>query len=119
VNGAGAGAGAGAGGMGAAMNASMTMNAGHQMDLHHLYEMVLELSEVLKNNREITKNIVSSAEEVMVCSDQDSRVTGNRANAGNRSMAIQRMQVPLCGMSTARSPVCSRNDFSFILRLCN
>lgn len=61
----------GAGGMGAAINASMTMNAGHQMDLHHLYEMVLELSEVLKNNREITKNIVSSAEEVMVCSDQD------------------------------------------------
>lgn len=53
------------GGMGAAINASMSMNAGHQMDLHHLYEMVLELSEVLKNNREVTKSIVSSAEEVM------------------------------------------------------
>lgn len=53
------------GGMGAAMNASMSMNAGHQMDLHHLYEMVLELSEVLKNNREVTKSIVSSAEEIM------------------------------------------------------
>lgn len=35
------------------------------MDLHHLYEMVLELSEVLKNNREVTKSIVSSAEEIM------------------------------------------------------
>lgn len=53
------------GGMGAAMNASMSMNAGHQMDLHHLYEMVLELSEVLKNNREVTKSIVSSAEDIM------------------------------------------------------
>ena len=62
------GGGPGAGGMGAAMNASMSMNAGHQMDLHHLYEMVLELSEVLKNNREVTKSIVSSAEDIMVCS---------------------------------------------------
>lgn len=53
------------GGMGPAMNANMSMNAGHQMDLHHLYEMVLELSEVLKNNREVTKSIVSSAEEIM------------------------------------------------------
>lgn len=51
--------------MGAAMNTSISMNAGHQMDLHHLYEMVLELSEVLKNNREVTKSIVSSAEEIM------------------------------------------------------
>jgi hypothetical protein len=62
------GGGPGAGGMGAAMNASMSMNAGHQMDLHHLYEMVLELSDVLKNNREVTKSIVSSAEDIMVCS---------------------------------------------------
>ncbi|KAJ5161584.1 hypothetical protein N7492_006976 [Penicillium capsulatum] len=52
------------GGM-AAMNGGMSMNAGHQMDLHHLYEMVMELSDVLKNNREVTKNIVSSAEEIM------------------------------------------------------
>lgn len=48
------------------MNAGIPMNAGHQMDLHHLYEMVLELSEVLKNNRETTKSIVSTAEEIMV-----------------------------------------------------
>ncbi|EAW22580.1 uncharacterized protein NFIA_012690 [Aspergillus fischeri NRRL 181] len=46
-------------------NAGIPMNAGHQMDLHHLYEMVLELSEVLKNNRETTKSIVSTAEEIM------------------------------------------------------
>jgi hypothetical protein len=50
----------------AGMNAGVPMNAGHQMDLHHLYDMVLELSEVLKNNRETTKSIVSSAEEIMV-----------------------------------------------------
>lgn len=49
-----------------AMNPGMPLNAGHQMDLHHLYEMVLELSEVLKNNREVTKSIVSSAEDIMV-----------------------------------------------------
>lgn len=48
------------------MNGGMPMNAGHQMDLHHLYEMVLELSDVLKNNREVTKSIVNSAEEIMV-----------------------------------------------------
>ncbi|KAJ5127009.1 hypothetical protein N7448_007788 [Penicillium atrosanguineum] len=53
------------GGMGAALAAGMPMNAGHQMDLHHLYDMVLELADVLKNNREVTKNIVTSAEEIM------------------------------------------------------
>lgn len=51
-------------GMGMGMN--MPMNAGHQMDLNHLYEMVLELSDVLKNNRDMTKGIISSAEEIMV-----------------------------------------------------
>jgi hypothetical protein len=53
--------GGGMGGMG-----GMPMNAGHQMDLHHLYEMVVELSDVLKNNRDVTKNIVANAEEIMV-----------------------------------------------------
>ena len=54
----------------AAMNSGMSMNAGRQMDLHRLYEMVLELSDVLKNNREVTKSIVSSAEEIMVLHNQ-------------------------------------------------
>ncbi|PGH17571.1 hypothetical protein AJ80_04749 [Polytolypa hystricis UAMH7299] len=49
----------------AGMNVGMPMNAGHQMDLNHLYEMVLELSDVLKNNRDMTKGIVNGAEEVM------------------------------------------------------
>ena len=56
-------------GGGMAVNGNGPMNAGHQMDLHHLYEMVLELSEVLKNNREVTKSIVTSAEEIMVRSE--------------------------------------------------
>lgn len=59
VNGA-----SGMSGMGMGMN--VPMNAGHQMDLNHLYEMVLELSDVLKNNRDMTKGIINSAEEIMV-----------------------------------------------------
>ncbi|KAJ5576997.1 hypothetical protein N7535_003923 [Penicillium sp. DV-2018c] len=51
------------GGMGA-MNSGHPMNAGHQMDLHHLYEMVGELSDVLKHNRDVAKNIVANAEEI-------------------------------------------------------
>ena len=53
-------------GVGMGMNMNMPMNAGHQMDLNHLYEMVLELSDVLKNNRDMTKGIINSAEEIMV-----------------------------------------------------
>jgi hypothetical protein len=57
------------------MNVAMPMNAGYQMDLNQLYEMVLELSEVLKNNRDMTKGIINSAEEIMVCSFFSSRVS--------------------------------------------
>ncbi|ODH38384.1 hypothetical protein ACO22_02383 [Paracoccidioides brasiliensis] len=52
------------GGMGP-MNVGMPVNAGHQMDLNHLYEMVLELSDVLKSNRDMTKGIINSTEEIM------------------------------------------------------
>lgn len=54
------------GGM-AGINGGVPMSAGHQMDLRHLFDMVLELSDVLKNNRDMTKSIVSSAEDIMVC----------------------------------------------------
>lgn len=67
------------GGMGS-FAPGMSMNAGHQMDLHHLYDMVLELSDVLKNNREVTKNIVSSAEDIMVCWRIACRQTNARGN---------------------------------------
>ncbi|KAL8723131.1 MAG: hypothetical protein Q9181_007351 [Wetmoreana brouardii] len=46
------------------MNLSMPMNAGHQMDVNMLYQKVLELSEVLRENREKTKGIVAGAEEL-------------------------------------------------------
>ncbi|KAJ5627992.1 hypothetical protein N7490_010220 [Penicillium lividum] len=67
------------GGM-AVMNGNGPMNAGHQMDLHHLYDMVLELSDVLKNNREVTKNIVSSAEEIMHGSSDGASPTMQQLN---------------------------------------
>lgn len=37
------------------------------MDLNHLYAMVNELSEVLKNNRDLTSGIIKSAEDIAVC----------------------------------------------------
>lgn len=43
----------------------LPMNAGHQMDLNNLYDMVVEFSDILKHNREMTRGIVASAEEIM------------------------------------------------------
>ena len=48
------------------VNLSMPMNAGHQMDVNMLYQKVLELSEVLKENRDRTQGIVAGAEELAV-----------------------------------------------------
>lgn len=56
----------GGGAVGNNMMAGLPMNAGHQMDLNNLYEMVIEFSDVLKHNREMTRGIVASAEELMV-----------------------------------------------------
>ncbi|CRG89700.1 hypothetical protein PISL3812_06739 [Talaromyces islandicus] len=55
----------GGGPVGNNMMAGLPMNAGHQMDLNNLYEMVIEFSDVLKHNREMTRGIVASAEELM------------------------------------------------------
>ena len=52
-------------GNGASMN-GMPMIAGQQMDVNFLYQKVVELSEVLKDNREKTQAIVASAEELAV-----------------------------------------------------
>ena len=52
-------------GTGAAMN-GMPMIAGQQMDVNFLYQKVVELSEVLKDNREKTLAIIASAEELAV-----------------------------------------------------
>ena len=52
-------------GNGAGMN-GMPMIAGQQMDVNFLFQKVLELSELLKENRERTQGIVAGAEELAV-----------------------------------------------------
>ena len=54
------------GNTGPAMNA-LPMAAGTQMDVNFLYQKVVELSEVLRENREKTQSIVGAAEELAVC----------------------------------------------------
>ncbi|KAI4254160.1 MAG: hypothetical protein L6R42_007312 [Xanthoria sp. 1 TBL-2021] len=46
------------------INLNMPMNAGHQMDVNMLYQKILELSEMLRENREQTQAIVAGAEEL-------------------------------------------------------
>ena len=53
---------------GLAAAAGVPMNAGQQMDVHMLYQKVVELSEVLKENREQTRGIINGAEELAVSS---------------------------------------------------
>ncbi|KAL8708062.1 MAG: hypothetical protein Q9220_006994 [cf. Caloplaca sp. 1 TL-2023] len=60
------------------MSLSMPMNAGHQMDVNMLYQKILELSEVLKENRDKTQGIVAGAEEL-----------ATRAAANGASPSIQ------------------------------
>ena len=48
------------------MNLGMPMSAGQQMDVNMLYQKVVELSEVLRENREKTHGVVSGAEELAV-----------------------------------------------------
>ena len=48
------------------LNMGMPMNAGQQMDVNMLYQKVLELSEVLRENREKTQGLVAGAEELAV-----------------------------------------------------
>ena len=52
-------------GNGAGLNA-MPMIAGQQMDVNFLFQRVLELSELLKENRERTQGIIAGAEELAV-----------------------------------------------------
>lgn len=63
------GTGGGMNGMGGGISNGMSglpMNAGQQMDVNMLYQKVLELSEVLRENRERTQSIVAGAEELAV-----------------------------------------------------
>ncbi|KAJ5351449.1 hypothetical protein N7452_000423 [Penicillium brevicompactum] len=79
------------GGIGA-MGAGIPMNAGHQMDLHHLYEMVVELSDVLKNNRDVTKNIVANAEEIVKNGISDSTSSNGQQNGDNTNARIAELE---------------------------
>ena len=54
-----------ANGNGSAMN-GMPIMAGQQMDVNLLYQKVMELSEVLKENRDKTQGIVIGAEDLAV-----------------------------------------------------
>lgn len=53
------------------MNVGMPMSAGQQMDVNLLMQKVLELSEVLKENREKTAGIIAGAEDLAVSISKD------------------------------------------------
>ena len=60
--------GVGVNGMGMGMAMGMPVMAGQQMDVNMVYQRLLDLSEVLRENRERTQGIVAGAEELAVCS---------------------------------------------------
>lgn len=64
------------------MNVGIPMNAGQQVDVNMLYQKVVELSEVLKENREKTQGIVSGAEELAVsaCARDSGQAEENAAS---------------------------------------
>lgn len=62
------GNGANGGGVPINQMAGLPASAGQQMDINVLFQKVLELSEVLKDNREKTQGIVAGAEELAVSS---------------------------------------------------
>lgn len=66
MNGLGGGMSNGSGGL--------PMNAGQQMDVNMLYQKVVELSDILRENRERTQAIVAGAEELAT------RAAGNGAS---------------------------------------
>lgn len=57
----------GVGGAVNGMGMGMPVNAGQQMDVNMVYQKLLDLSEVLRENRERTQGIVAGAEELAVC----------------------------------------------------
>ena len=59
----------GAGGAMNGINVAMPMGAGQQMDVNLVFQKLVELSEVLKDNREKTAGIIAGAEELAVSRD--------------------------------------------------
>ncbi|EEP79596.1 conserved hypothetical protein [Uncinocarpus reesii 1704] len=48
----------------AGLATGMPMNAGQEMDLNYVYQMITELSELLAHNRDTTRNIIRASEEI-------------------------------------------------------
>ena len=86
------GTGSGMNGLGGGMSngsGGLPMNAGQQMDVNMLYQKVIELSEVLRENRERTQAIVAGAEEL-----------ATRAAANGASPSLQEANAEISGMAT-------------------
>lgn len=98
----------GGGPVGNNMMAGLPMNAGHQMDLNNLYEMVIEFSDVLKHNREMTRGIVASAEEIMV------RFVPSLQSANEPLLIASFSDVPLPKVPV---PISSRLEARFLVSL--
>ncbi|KAG8526733.1 uncharacterized protein KY384_008162 [Bacidia gigantensis] len=77
-------------GNGASIN-GMPMSAGQQMDVNLLYQKVLELSDLLRENREKTSGIVAGAEELAVCT---------RAAANGASPSLQEANAEVASASS-------------------
>lgn len=86
------GTGGGMNGLGGGMSngsGGLPMNAGQQMDVNMLYQKVIELSEVLRENRERTQAIVAGAEEL-----------ATRAAANGASPSLQEANAEISGKAT-------------------
>ena len=66
----------------------LPMNAGQQMDVNMLYQKVIELSDVLRENRERTQAIVAGAEEL-----------ATRAAANGVNPSLQEADAEISGKS--------------------
>ena len=78
------------------MNVGMPMSAGQQMDVNMLYQKVIELSEVLKENREKTAGIVAGAEELAVSSmDSGGKITTSTGFLADVELKSRLAQLPM------------------------
>ncbi|MCJ1224571.1 hypothetical protein MMC12_001216 [Toensbergia leucococca] len=85
------------------LNMGMPMNAGQQMDVNMLYQKVLELSEVLRENREKTQGLVAGAEELAAraaangtspsLEDANAEITSARITNLERQLSLEQNKV--------------------------
>ncbi|KAL8677238.1 MAG: hypothetical protein Q9186_006311 [Xanthomendoza sp. 1 TL-2023] len=78
------------------MNLSVPMNAGHQMDVNMLYQKILDLSDMLRENREKTQAIVAGAEELATrAAANGASPSLHEANAGISAARIAELEQQL------------------------